>query len=47
VRVVLKGGNHQTLISYLPTPEEAWVIEQEIEKHLGITDTPVSGEFRS
>jgi len=38
---------YQTLIGYLPTAEEAWYIEQEIEKHLGIEDVPIAGEYRA
>jgi hypothetical protein len=46
VMVVTKNGHH-SLITYLPTAEEAWYIEQEIEEFLGIQDAPVSGEYRS
>lgn len=38
-------GKHLPLIRNLPTSDEAFFIEQEIERHLGLEDTVVKGEI--
>ncbi|MBK1827759.1 hypothetical protein [Haloferula rosea] len=43
---VTPGNQRQTLIKNITDPDQAIFLEQQIEKHLGIMDTQVAGEFR-
>jgi hypothetical protein len=42
---VLTNGDKITLVSGLLAPEQAWFLEQEIERYLKISDEHVSGEM--
>jgi hypothetical protein len=44
VEVVLPGNQRRSLATGLPDPDQAIFIEQQLERHLGITDVPVAGE---
>ncbi|MEQ8763870.1 MAG: hypothetical protein RL885_08085 [Planctomycetota bacterium] len=46
LRLRTKGGQDVKLLSSLNEPDQAMYIEQEIEKHLGIEDRSVRGEYR-
>ena len=49
VRALIKAGNKDLdlkLLSGLPEPQQGLYIEQELEKHLKITDRPVQGEYK-
>ncbi len=45
VEAVLEGNRSATLITGLRNPEHALFIEQQLERHLRISDVPVAGEF--
>lgn len=45
VEAVLKGNRRETLVKGLPRHDQALFIEQQLERHLGIKDTPVTGEY--
>lgn len=44
VEAVLRGNRRETLASGFHDSDHALFVEQEIERHLGITDIPVAGE---
>jgi hypothetical protein len=44
VEAVLNGNRRETLASGFNDSDHALFVEQEIERHLGITDLPVAGE---
>lgn len=44
VEAVMNDDKRQTLVDGLDQPDQALFLEQQIEKHLGIADRPVSGE---
>jgi len=46
VRARSKDGRMVKLVTGLPERDQAMYIEQEIERHLGIADRPVSGQLR-
>ncbi len=46
VHAALRDGSQEKLLSNLSDPEQALYIEQELERHLRITDRPVRGELR-
>jgi len=47
VNAILKGDNIRvTLLSGLNKPEQAFFVEQEVEKYLDIPDSHVPGEMR-
>ena len=45
VEVVLGGNRRETLVGGLSSADEALFIEQQVEKYLGLLDTPVAGEY--
>ncbi len=45
VEVVLSGNKRETLVEGLSSADEALFVEQQLEKYLGLADTPVAGEF--
>jgi uncharacterized membrane protein len=45
VETVLSGNKRETLVGSLTSPDEALFIEQQLERHLGLVDVPVAGEF--
>lgn len=45
IEMVLSGNRRETLVKGLPNSDHALFIEQQIERHLGIVDVPVTGEF--
>lgn len=47
VHFIDTDSNKKKLLVGLPDPQQAWFIESEIERHLGIEDVPVEGEHRS
>jgi len=44
--VATKDGRKLKLLSGVPSADQALFLEQEIERHLGIRDQPVTGEMR-
>ncbi len=44
VEAVLPGNRRDTLVRGLPEADQALFIEQQFERHLGLTDIPVAGE---
>jgi hypothetical protein len=44
--VATKDGRKLKLLSGVPSADQALYLEQEIERHLGIRDQPVTGEMR-
>jgi len=44
--VATKDGKKLKLLSGVPSADQALYLEQEIERHLGIRDQPVTGEMR-
>lgn len=45
IEAVLHDLQHETLIKSLPSSDQALFLEQQIEQHLQIRDTPVEGEY--
>lgn len=45
VHAAMRDGSQEKLLSNLSDPEQALYIEQELERHLHITDRPVRGEL--
>jgi hypothetical protein len=45
VEAVLRGNRRDTVVTGFSDPDHALFVEQEIERHLGIADVPVAGEF--
>ena len=45
VHAAMQDGSQEKLLSNLSKPEQALYIEQELERHLHITDRPVRGEL--
>lgn len=46
LHAILADGKQLKLVSGLDEAEHALYLEQQIEKHLGLRDAPVAGEFR-
>lgn len=45
IEAVLHGNMRETLATGFSDPDQALFVEQEIERHLKITDVPVAGEY--
>lgn len=45
VEAVLRGNRRETLVTDLTSHDQALYIEQQLERRLGISDTPVAGEY--
>lgn len=45
VETVLKGNRRETLAKGITNHDQALYIEQQLERHLGLRDVPVSGEY--
>ena len=45
VEAVMRDNRRETLIGGLSDPDHALFIEQQIERHLGLIDIPVAGEY--
>lgn len=39
-------GGHDHVITQVEDPEQAWWLEQRLERHLGVSDHPVHGEHK-
>lgn len=45
IEAVLRGNVRETLASGFTDPDQALFVEQELERHLKISDVPVAGEY--
>ncbi len=46
VEMIMADGSRRMLVKDLPKPELAIYIEQQLERHLNLLDTPVTGGYR-